>query len=219
MTLTIEYEESWRSEEERERCNHVTLQFDKLSPSTRLLHNGVTIPVNRGACCLVQLMPRILPRLLKALDNVVLTPGSSSSTQTRTWNKRGRSVRRESPPRPDWTGHARKHSLLADDVNPYTNKRKFRLRKALPPQVDVDRSQSTSDGHDGPRTMTVQEREWYSSPYCACFHLLVLQRHLTRSLGTVRMLGSPLRHCIATGQHLPRGEYMPMSGQVRQRRT
>ncbi|KAH8106093.1 hypothetical protein BXZ70DRAFT_904143 [Cristinia sonorae] len=93
---------------------------------------------------------------------------------------------RELPPVPDWTGDGRTQSVLADALSPVIHRRRFRQYKTLPPRVSLGRRICPSRlGHDKPRIMTEQEREWHASPY-------------------LRMLSTPLRNCVLTAQPLPK---------------
>lgn len=114
-------------------------------------------------------MPRLLPRLLKALQQTPLTQ-SSSKHVARSQDIRSR--KRKSLYRPILVSlplfhpAGRTRSILLDE-NPVTDKRVFARHKRLPPRVRLGPRPVVHGEHDVPREMTTQEREWWSSPYRA----------------------------------------------------
>ncbi|KAF9247168.1 hypothetical protein BU15DRAFT_84714 [Melanogaster broomeanus] len=121
-------------------------------------------------------MPRLLPRLLKTLKEASLTNHSPRHVD------RSRNV--SSPRRnslyhplpaslPSFNLAGRTRSILLDK-NPVTDKEMFTKHKSLPQEC---------------MEMTVEEREWFSSPY-------------------LRMLRSPLRQCVVSRRYLPSGAFL-----------
>ncbi|KAF8842224.1 hypothetical protein BDN67DRAFT_947884, partial [Paxillus ammoniavirescens] len=131
-------------------------------------------------------MPRLLPRLLKTLKETPLTdhrPRHVDRSQNIYSSKR-KSLYRPSPTSPpSFNPAGRTHSILLD-ANPVTEKRVFTRHKSLPPIVRVTSTRVAHERHDAPREMTVEEREWWSSPY-------------------LRMLSTPLRQCAVSRRYLP----------------
>lgn len=154
-----------------------------------------------------KLMPRILPRLLKALENVPLAPNPKAKFAVpSTWTKRKRSLWRK-PPVIDWTGRGRGHSILADEAKPFADKRVLLRHKRLPPLLTLHTAKANPNlGHDLPREMTEEEREWHASPYCTSILAVLGNQSDGLPLRLVRMLGGPLRRCVITGRGLPTGE-------------
>ncbi|TCD66937.1 hypothetical protein EIP91_000715 [Steccherinum ochraceum] len=130
-------------------------------------------------------MPRILPRLLKALQNAPITPGQPTPpSQFIVRRRRKLSLWREVPP-VDWSCRGRTRSILLDDANPFKDKLFSQRHKRLPPRLKISQNQDSSSlGNDRQRVMTEEERSWQASPY-------------------LRMLGSPLRDCVITGCRYP----------------
>ncbi|KAF8558846.1 hypothetical protein OG21DRAFT_1503806 [Imleria badia] len=131
-------------------------------------------------------MPRLLPRLLKALQEAPLTP----STSKRVAGSRNvgackrKSLYRPIPVSlPSFHPAGRMRSILLEE-NPVTDKRVFTRHKRLPPRVRLGPRPVGHDEHDVPREMTTREREWWSSPY-------------------LRMLATPLRQCTLSKRYLP----------------
>ncbi|KAF8076233.1 hypothetical protein FPV67DRAFT_1776787 [Lyophyllum atratum] len=129
-------------------------------------------------------MPRILPRLLTAIER---------STEPSSWTpfvlpRRGReSLHKPVPPRPSFHPAHHTKSILLDqhETNPITSSRVYVRHKSLPPRPRLSRRvKHRKDSHDRPRAMTEHERQWWSSPY-------------------LRMLASPIRQCMATERYLP----------------
>lgn len=111
-------------------------------------------------------MPRLLPRLLKVLQETPLTQ-SSSKHVTRSQNVKRKSLYRPIPlTLPSFHPAGRTHSILLDE-NPMTDKRVFARHKRLPPRVRLGPRPVVRNEHDVPREMSTQEREWWSSPYRA----------------------------------------------------
>ncbi|THH12208.1 hypothetical protein EW145_g138 [Phellinidium pouzarii] len=131
-------------------------------------------------------MPRLLPRLLKWLE----------SNQLKQPEFRGplmkRRLRRRSLWRPlDKTVDAtfslldRQQSLLLDQDNILTSPNEYIRHRSLPPVVHLQDTQKDVEiDYDHPREMSVQERQWWSSPY-------------------LRMLSTPIRTCFLSDRHLP----------------
>lgn len=129
----------------------------------------------------LQCMPRLLPRLLKILQDVS-EPNTLSNGYTR--YKKRVSMKNTIPGTPTFTSEGRTHSILLDDANPITEGHLYNRHKSLPPKVRLVKPLQDTGAHDHPREMTDEEREWWSSPY-------------------LRMLASPLRECQITRKKLP----------------
>lgn len=114
-------------------------------------------------------MPRLLPRLLKVLQETPITSSSAKYVprpQDVSSRKR-KSLYRPIPlPLPSFHPAGRTRSILLDE-NLVTDKRVFARHKRLPPRVHLGARLVVHDEHDVPREMTTQEREWWSSPYRA----------------------------------------------------
>ena len=106
-------------------------------------------------------MPRILPRLLQKIASQVSKPAFLKGSTIRPPNRK--SLRRRLPVLPSFSSFGRKHSILLDPVNPILNRADYVQHKSLPPRVRVQKI--PSDTFDNPRSMTTQERSWWSSPY------------------------------------------------------
>jgi hypothetical protein len=107
-------------------------------------------------------MPRILPRLLQKIAS------SSGFTEKQEPIRRPRrkSLPNKGLPAPSFVPYGRKHSILLDPQNPITNASDYVQHKQSPPQVSMLKSSADTDTTCGPRQMTVEERSWWSSPYC-----------------------------------------------------
>ncbi|KAG2369938.1 hypothetical protein BDR07DRAFT_1447317 [Suillus spraguei] len=127
-------------------------------------------------------MPRLLPRLLKILQDAP-EPITLSNRHSR--YKKRVSMKNTIPKTPTFTSEGRAHSILLDDANPITEGHLYNRHKSLPPRVRLVKPLQDTGEHDHPREMTDEEREWWSSPY-------------------LRMLASPLRECQITRKKLPR---------------
>lgn len=117
-------------------------------------------------------MPRLLPRLLKALQE---TPSNAKRVPL---SRHVGACKRKSLYRPI-PGHSppfqfagRTRSFLLEE-NPVTDKRAFKRHKRLPPRVRLGSGPLVHGEHDVPREMTTQEREWWSSPYRTCDRLFL----------------------------------------------
>ncbi|KAH9899732.1 hypothetical protein C8Q73DRAFT_332384 [Cubamyces lactineus] len=143
-------------------------------------------------------MPRLIPRLLRALDHAR--------------SRVPRSTRRPSPPllrppnprtftRPedvDISPRGRTKSILLDRdaLRLIYRHSRYQRSKSVAPQVHVSKARWKAKQMRGraplgvlPREMTEEERSFYANPY-------------------LRMLGSPLRQCFHTGWLLPRGRHV-----------
>lgn len=111
-------------------------------------------------------MPRLLPRLLKALQETSSTSTHVPRSQNVRVGKRKSLYRPMPVSLPSFHPAGRTRSILLDE-NPVTDKRVFTRHKRLPPRVRLGLRLAMHEEHDVPREMTTQEREWWSSPYCA----------------------------------------------------
>ncbi|KAG7097125.1 hypothetical protein E1B28_004503 [Marasmius oreades] len=131
-------------------------------------------------------MPRILPRLIKKLAEN--PPRLSERFQHDSLRANKISLRRPVPTAPSFNPEDYPKSILISSKNPVSNSGEYIHHKSLPPRICVGKRVNTKDsknyGHDAPREMTEEERGWWSSPY-------------------LRMLASPIRRCLVTGQYLP----------------
>ncbi|KIJ70218.1 hypothetical protein HYDPIDRAFT_77792 [Hydnomerulius pinastri MD-312] len=133
-------------------------------------------------------MPRLLPRLLKSLKESPLTDHRPKYIDISGDVPR---VKRKSLYHPipedgvSFDPAGRTHSILLDQ-NPITNKGAFTRHKTLPPRVHVPLGEVVPRGvgHDAPRAMSAEEREWWSSPY-------------------LRMLSTPIRLCNVSKRYMP----------------
>ncbi|KAF8138616.1 hypothetical protein EV363DRAFT_1580372, partial [Boletus edulis] len=129
-------------------------------------------------------MPRLLPRLLKALQEAPLTSSNSKHVPRNVGARKRKSLYRPIPvPLPSFHPAGRTRSILLEE-NPVTDKWVFARHKRLPPRVRLGPRPVVHEEHDVPREMSTQEREWWSSPY-------------------LRMLATPLRQCTLSKRYLP----------------
>ncbi|KAK7470813.1 hypothetical protein VKT23_002231 [Stygiomarasmius scandens] len=129
-------------------------------------------------------MPRVLPRLLPRLAANSSSKFDPFSLESVRW--RGKSLRRPVPVHLSLHPADNSRSILLTRDNQITSSKKYVHHKSLPPRVHVgDRAGAKAGLYDKPRSMSEEERRWWSSPY-------------------LRMLGSPLRQCLLTGQYLPK---------------
>lgn len=128
-------------------------------------------------------MPRLLPRLLKILQDAP-EPNTLTRSSGYTRLKKRVSLKNVIPEAPTFTSEGRTHSILLDNANPIIDGHLYNRHKALPPKVRLVKPPQNSGEHDRPREMTNEEREWWSSPY-------------------LRMLASPMRECHITRKKLP----------------
>ncbi|KAJ3715517.1 hypothetical protein C8R42DRAFT_681091 [Lentinula raphanica] len=132
-------------------------------------------------------MPRILPRLLKKLEETLSQEGFDDFNLNH-YRFRGKSLWKPPPPNPypSFKPSDYPKSILLEPQNPITSSRDYNRRKTLPPRVYLpERAQKRkNDLFDSPRRMSEEERGWWASPY-------------------LRMLSSPLRRCFQTQQLLP----------------
>ncbi|EGO01806.1 hypothetical protein SERLA73DRAFT_103839 [Serpula lacrymans var. lacrymans S7.3] len=132
-------------------------------------------------------MPRLLPRLLRILANALPAQKKGGRENNPRFSKKTKkNSRKPSLPAASFSLVNRTQSILLDPLNPITNPRTRARHKSAPPRVRVQgRRHLTEDpDHASPRSMTVLEREYWSSPY-------------------LRMLSTPLRQCIVTRRFLP----------------
>ncbi|ESK97563.1 hypothetical protein Moror_17563 [Moniliophthora roreri MCA 2997] len=128
-------------------------------------------------------MPRILPRLLQKIAEHPQPPLEPFKPVTERIS--AKSLRRAVPLTPSFNPANHSQSVLLTPNNPISSSHDYVHHKSLPPQVRVGKCAKASDGQeDGPRAMTQEERQWWSSPY-------------------LRMLSTPIRRCIVTNQYLP----------------
>lgn len=119
-------------------------------------------------------MPRILPRLLKALQESKLrSPTQPAFILPGLARRRNRkkSLWQPLPSEYSLSPHGRTQSILLDEFNPVAHCAAFVAHKTLPPKVHLDEAvQKTriADGEereDRPRSMTQEERGWWANPY------------------------------------------------------
>ena len=112
-------------------------------------------------------MPRLLPRLLKALQETPPLNSKHVAPSRNVGARKRKSLYRPVPVSvPSFDPAGRTRSILLDE-NPVTEKRVFARHKRLPPRVRLGPRPVVHKEHDVPREMTAQEREWWSSPYRA----------------------------------------------------
>ncbi|KAJ4481961.1 hypothetical protein J3R30DRAFT_3455485 [Lentinula aciculospora] len=133
-------------------------------------------------------MPRILPRLLKKLEETSRYEKTFDRFSLSDHRFRGKSLWRPLPPNPypSFNPSDYSQSILLTPGNPITSSRDYIRRKTLPPRVNIPENaqKRKRDVHDKPRKMTEEERVWWASPY-------------------LRMLSTPLRKCLQTQHLLP----------------
>ena len=111
-------------------------------------------------------MPRLLPRLLKVLQETPLNSKRVAPSRNVRARKRNSLYRPIPVALPSFHPAGRTRSILLDE-NPVTDKQAFARHKRLPPRVRLGPRPVVHQEHDVPREMTTQEREWWSSPYRA----------------------------------------------------
>ncbi|KAJ3733330.1 hypothetical protein DFJ43DRAFT_226642 [Lentinula guzmanii] len=132
-------------------------------------------------------MPRILPRLLKKLEETSSQKAFDHFSLDK-YRFRGKSFWKPPPPNPlpSFKPSDYSQSILLTPNNPITSSRDYIRRKSLPPRANLPENaqRRKNDLFDRPRRMTDEERGWWASPY-------------------LRMLSTPLRRCLQTQQLLP----------------
>ncbi|KAJ3992329.1 hypothetical protein F5050DRAFT_1579764 [Lentinula boryana] len=132
-------------------------------------------------------MPRILPRLLKKLEETSSQKAFDHFSLDK-YRFRGKSFWKPPPPNPlpSFKPSDYSQSILLTPNNPITCSRDYIRRKSLPPRANLPENaqRRKNDLFDRPRRMTDEERGWWASPY-------------------LRMLSTPLRRCLQTQQLLP----------------
>lgn len=125
-------------------------------------------------------MPRILPRLLKKIQQQ--GRGQAAFLPYPRPPKRRKSL--HSPPlsRPSFRPEDHPRSIVLTSRNPVVNAKEYVRNKTLPPTLC--RPVTVDGQNDPPRQMTDAEFGWWANPY-------------------LRMLTSPLRTCVVTKHVLP----------------
>lgn len=152
-------------------------------------------------------MPRLLPRLIRKLTE---TPPNEPTPRHLASGGYVR-LRRKLPcrpasERPSFSAIGRTQSILLDPQSPVTDSRAYLKHKLQPPRVQVSSGGTVSAdaGLDTPREMSVQEREWWSSPYRTWTPCSERTGPLAHH-DLVRMLSSPIRRCAISRRHMPSG--------------
>ncbi|PSR71806.1 hypothetical protein PHLCEN_2v12307 [Hermanssonia centrifuga] len=136
-------------------------------------------------------MPRILPRILKRLDEIHFSSQPHKLNLTKLTPIKQRKSLWKPTPSFSLSPHGRTQSILLEDVNPVNDRRVFRPHKMMPPRLRVRRPEKRNATatevriEDTPRRMTPEERGWWSNPY-------------------LRMLHEPMRRCLVTLRLLPK---------------
>ncbi|KAI0660848.1 hypothetical protein C8Q70DRAFT_972874 [Cubamyces menziesii] len=139
-------------------------------------------------------MPRLIPRLLRALDHARTRPPRITRRPSLPPLKPRNPRNFTRPEDVDISPHGRTKSILLDRAALrliYRHSR-YQRSKGIAPQVHISKTRWKAAQRRGcvppglpPREMTQEERSFYANPY-------------------LRMLGSPLRQCFHTGWLLPR---------------
>ena len=149
-------------------------------------------------------MPRIIPRLNEQIKKQANHPTFFPFPKP----KRRKSLYRPLPPIPSFLPADYPTSILLAPENPVTTAWTYKRHKTLPPTTTPPATTPPpswdSSQTDSPRGMTPEEFRWWSNPYRACLFLLWII--LFNKPSSVRMLASPLRHCIVMNRSLPSGE-------------
>ena len=115
-------------------------------------------------------MPRLIPRLLKRLEDASPADNSKRISVAPVRRRRVISLRGPSLPPPSLSPFGRTQSILLDDVNPVINVSAYTRHKSLPPRLRIHKAQRRravdTNQNDLPRRMTQEERKWWASPYC-----------------------------------------------------
>lgn len=115
-------------------------------------------------------MPRILPRLLKAIQNTPKRP-----TRIILKQKKTKQAPKPLPEFPSISLDGRSSSILIDHdaVNDIKRINHHKRRRNPPPKLSRTKAKPAEDSADGAgatnRGMTLEERTWWSNPYCTCF--------------------------------------------------
>lgn len=152
-------------------------------------------------------MPRIIPRLKEQIKKQVNLPTYFPFPKP----KRKKSLYRPPRPIPSFRPSDYPTSILLAPDNPITSSWDYKRHKTLPPAIippSLDSSQI-----DKPRVMTSDEFRWWSNPYRAFLFFFGHLHPFSRS-SSVRMLASPLRHCIVTNRTLPSGEFFHLDDHI-----
>lgn len=133
-------------------------------------------------------MPRLLPRLLKALQTVRLQPTPISPR--RRPQRRPLLLPQDPPQCPPISPEGRTQSIVLDSLDPILALSMYKRHKAPAPRLRALKSRSSQKrDHEAQvpnlRSMSEEERRYWASPY-------------------LRMLSTPLRRCFATKRYLPR---------------
>ncbi|KAH8118611.1 hypothetical protein DFH11DRAFT_1568334 [Phellopilus nigrolimitatus] len=131
-------------------------------------------------------MPRLLPRLLKSLENRPLAQSEYRGPLVELRRRRRRSLWKPLPNSADASfSFGRKQSILLDENNVLMSPGDYTRHKTLPPAVKLQKAhRGVAVDHDITREMSEEERQWWSSPY-------------------LRMLSTPIRRCSMSNRHIP----------------
>lgn len=119
-------------------------------------------------------MPRLLPRLLQRLQNVRSRQEQTVSALKRPQCGPPAPITYRPPPEcPSLSPGGRTQSIILDSLNPILKLGKYKRHKFVPPSLRVrKRRRKTTSAerlheYEESRAMTVEERSYWASPYCA----------------------------------------------------
>jgi hypothetical protein len=146
-------------------------------------------------------MPRLVPRLLKAIGSRQIL-GTKQFIPIQSTRRRRPSLFRPIPEPSSACIDRNRRSIILFPTNEITQSRSFQRHKRLPPKLHVNQSKQRL--RDPPREMTEEERRWWSDPYRSDFFL----RCPTGAdrVHLVRMISTPIRKCCVTNALLPTGK-------------
>lgn len=112
-------------------------------------------------------MPRLIPRLLKAIARGEHERGGYSGPLVTLKRPRVPSLWR--PTKSTYNFRPGQQSLLLEPENPIIERRLYERHKKLPPYLRPKGRRNVVETEvDTPREMNEQERTWWASPYCKC---------------------------------------------------
>lgn len=111
-------------------------------------------------------MPRFLPKLIQSVKTTQKGRGLKATETNSLPSGRKRRSAPTALPYPSFSPHARKQSILLDDVNPIMHHDAFTQHKLDPPIVpSVAGRGKHANSSRQVREMTDRECEWWSNPY------------------------------------------------------
>jgi hypothetical protein len=153
-------------------CRCVSQDQEKVVVSARA--KSVASLHRLGATCTPWFcMPRLIPRLLKAIARGEHLSGKYSGPLVSSRPRQRPSLWRPTKTSYDFTLGTRTRSFLLNEENPVIAPDLYRRHKKLPPSLQLKDMSSKTPAGDEAREMSEEERSWWASPYRACSLLSV----------------------------------------------